>query len=262
VNISANKVALITGSTSGIGLGIAEALAREKYDIQLHGLIGQADGENILASFRDRFGVRTEIQSDNLAELGSGERLFKATMQNFGRIDLLVNNAGIQYVAPIENFPLEEWQKILQVNLNSAFETIRASLGQMRKQGGGRIVNIASVHGLVASSGKSAYVAAKHALIGLTKVVALETAQDSITCNAICPGWVKTPLVEAQIQAKANLKSVDFAVAQDELLREKQPNREFVTVEEIGAMVSFLASNAARSITGSSFTLDGGWTAQ
>lgn len=257
----AGKVALVTGSTSGIGLGVARALAASGAAIVLNGF-GPPDE---IAAAREAvtrdFGVPASFSGADMSDPATIARMVEETLARHGRLDVLVNNAGVQHVAPVVDFPPEEWDRILAINLSSAFHTTRLALPSMRANGFGRIVNIASAHGLVASPFKSAYVAAKHGMIGLTKTVALEVAEEPITCNAVCPGYVATPLVEKQIddQAKAHGISRD-AVVRDVLLAQ-QPNKRFATVEEIGAVVAFLASDAAGSITGSAIPVDGGWTA-
>lgn len=257
------KVAIITGSTSGIGLGIAEALAQQGAHIVLNGLaddkqVGEAKSRVLQASrhakvFFHAADMTKPYEIVDLISFATGE---------MGRVDILVNNAGVQYVSPVEQFPQQKWDDIIAINLSAAFHTIRASLPSMRENGWGRIINIASVHGLVASEHKSAYVAAKHGLIGLTKVVALETAGTGITCNAICPGWVLTPLVEKQIDAFSTLRKVPRDQAATALLEGKQPSKQFVKVEQLGKLAAFLCSAAADSITGTSLPMDGGWTAQ
>jgi 3-hydroxybutyrate dehydrogenase len=255
------KVSLVTGSTSGIGLGIARALAEAGSAVVLNGLGVGAE----IARTRDQitadFGVTVGYSPADMTKPAAIADMIAATLAEHGRLDVLVNNAGIQHVAPLEQFPVEKWDAILAINLSSAFHTTRAALPAMRKSRFGRIVNIASAHGLVASPFKAAYVAAKHGIVGLTKVTALETAEDGITCNAICPGYVYTPLVEAQIdgQAKAHHISRDQVIR--DVLLAQQPNKHFASVEELGALTVFLASDAAASITGIALPVDGGWTA-
>lgn len=259
--VLAGKVALVTGSTSGIGLGIARALAASGADIVLNGLgvaseIGRTR-EQIVAEF----GIKASYSPADMTKPKSIAEMIAATVAQSGRLDILVNNAGIQHVAPLDQFPVEKWDQILAINLSSAFHTTRLALPAMRQNGFGRIINIASAHGLVGSPFKAAYVAAKHGIVGLTKVTALETAEQGITCNAICPGYVYTPLVEAQIdgQAKAH------GISRDEVIRDvllaQQPNKRFATVEELGALTVFLSTDAAASITGVALPVDGGWTA-
>lgn len=255
-------VAFITGSTSGIGLGIARSLAKTGCSIVLNGFGNDKEIEEIRSAITKEFGVKVIFVPADVTSYQSLEGAFKKTIEQLGSLDILINNAGIQHVAPVEEFPLEKWDQIISTNLNGVFYGIRAILPEMKKKNFGRIVNIASVHGLVASVNKSAYVAAKHGVIGLTKVTALENAKNNITCNAICPAWVLTPLVQKQIDAKAHSNNISPEAAKDALLSEKQPNCRFATAEEIGDMVVYLTSESARGITGSAFTIDGGWTAQ
>ena len=255
------KVSLVTGSTSGIGLGIACALAAAGSSIVLNGFGNPQE----IAATRSRLGSEFKVEVDySPADMSKPEAIqdmVDGILNSSGRLDVVVNNAGIQHVAPIQEFPVEKWQLILAINLSSAFHTMRCALPSMREHGWGRIINIASAHGLVASPFKSAYVAAKHGLIGLTKVTALETAEDGITCNAICPGYVFTPLVEAQIEAQAKTHNIPREQVVRDVLLAQQPNKKFATVEEIGAVAVFLASDAATSITGIALPVDGGWTA-
>jgi 3-hydroxybutyrate dehydrogenase len=256
------KVALITGSTSGIGLGIAHALAQAGCDILLNGF-GEADAiERERTQFTSDFGVRAAFSPADLAKPGEITAMVETAIRHFGRLDILVNNAGIQYTAPVEEFPPARWDAVIAINLSANFHTIRAALPGMRRNNWGRIVNIASTHGLVASPEKSAYVAAKHGVLGLTKAVALETARTKITCNAICPGWVLTPLVQKQIEDRAAREAISVDQAKSELLAEKQPSHEFASPEEIGALALFLCSDAAAQIRGAALPVDGGWTAQ
>jgi len=255
------KVSLVTGSTSGIGLGIARALAAAGSGIVLNGFGKPDDIAATQTELTNQFGVPVSYSDADMSKPDSIREMIEHTLNSSGRLDVLVNNAGIQHVAPIQDFPVEKWDAILAINLSSAFHTTRAALPAMLKNKWGRIINVASAHGLVASPFKAAYVAAKHGIVGLTKVTALETAEAGITCNAICPGYVWTPLVEAQIasQAKAH------GIPRDEVIRDvllaQQPNKRFATVEEIGALTLFLASEAAASITGVALPVDGGWTA-
>jgi len=255
------KVAMITGSTSGIGLGIARALAKDGATIVLNGFGRAEEIEAAQSAIERDFGVEVSYSGADMSDAAAISRMVEMVLDVRGRLDIVVNNAGIQHVAPIAEFPVAKWDQILAINLTSAFHTARLALPVMRQNGFGRIINIASAHGLVASPFKSAYVAAKHGLLGLTKTIALEFAEENITCNAICPGYVLTPLVEAQIddQAKAHGISRD-AVVRDVLLAQ-QPNKRFATVEEIGALAVFLAGDAAASITGAAIPVDGGWTA-
>ncbi len=256
------KVALVTGSTSGIGLGIARALAQQGADIMLNGFGEAAAIAQLQQELASAYGVRVLHHAADMSKPAEIAEMIRATESTLGRLDVLVNNAGIQHVAPIEEFPIDRWDAVMAINLSSAFHTIRAALPGMKQRGFGRIINIASVHGLVASVQKAAYVAAKHGLVGLTKVVALETAQTPITCNAICPGWVLTPLVQKQVDARAQNKSMSNEEAKRDLLMEKQPSGEFVTPEQLGALAVFLCSDAATQIRGAAWNMDGGWAAQ
>jgi 3-hydroxybutyrate dehydrogenase len=255
------KVSLVTGSTSGIGLGVARALAAAGSDIVLNGFGKPEDVAGTQAQMAAEFQVRVSYSAADMSQPQAIREMIETTLRTFGRLDVLVNNAGIQHVAPLQDFPPDKWDAILAINLSSAFHTTRLALPGMLQNKWGRIVNIASAHGLVASPFKSAYVAAKHGLVGLTKVTALETAEHGITCNAICPGYVYTPLVEAQIEGQAKA----HGIARDQVIREvllaQQPNKHFATVDELGALVVFLASAAAASITGAALPVDGGWTA-
>lgn len=256
------KVAIVTGSTSGIGLGIARALAAQGCAIVLNGF-GEAP---TIARLRDElaaeYGVPVVYDGADMARPEQITAMVGHATAELGRVDVLVNNAGIQHVAPVHEFPVERWDAILAINLSAAFHAIRAVLPQMLERNWGRIVNIASAHGLVASVHKAAYVAAKHGLLGLTKVVALETATTGVTCNAICPGWVLTPLVQKQIDDRAAREGIPLAEAKRALLAEKQPSQEFVTPDQIGALTVFLCSEAAAQIRGAALPVDGGWTAQ
>ena len=257
----AGKVSLVTGSTSGIGLGIARALAEAGSDVVLNGL-GVASE---IARTKDRISadcdVKVSYSPADMTKPAAIREMIETTLAEHGRLDVLVNNAGIQYVAPLDQFPVEKWDAILSINLSSAFHTMRSVLPAMRKNKFGRIINIASAHGLVASPFKAAYVAAKHGIVGLTKVAALETAEQGITCNAICPGYVYTPLVEAQIDDQAKAHGISREQVIHDVLLAQQPNRRFATVEELGALTVFLAGDAAASITGIALPVDGGWTA-
>ncbi|KRC68809.1 D-beta-hydroxybutyrate dehydrogenase [compost metagenome] len=256
------KVALVTGSTSGIGLGIATAFAQQGADIVLNGFGDAAEIETLRASLAEQHGVKVIYDGADLSKGSAVRELVENTVRQMGRIDILVNNAGIQHTALIEDFPAEKWDAILALNLSAVFHGTAAALPHMKKQGSGRIINIASAHGLVASASKSAYVAAKHGVVGFTKVTALETAGQGITANAICPGWVRTPLVEKQITALAEKNGVDQEAAARDLLSEKQPSLQFVTPEQLGGTAVFLASDAAAQITGTTISVDGGWTAR
>ncbi|AHC45744.1 3-hydroxybutyrate dehydrogenase [Achromobacter xylosoxidans] len=256
------KVAVVTGSTSGIGLGIATALAAQGADIVLNGFGDAAEIEKVRAGLAAQHGVKVLHDGADLSKGDAVRGLVDNAVRQMGRIDILVNNAGIQHTALIEDFPTEKWDAILALNLSAVFHGTAAALPHMKKQGFGRIINIASAHGLVASANKSAYVAAKHGVVGFTKVTALETAGQGITANAICPGWVRTPLVEKQISALAEKNGVDQETAARELLGEKQPSLQFVTPEQLGGTAVFLASDAAAQITGTTVSVDGGWTAR
>jgi 3-hydroxybutyrate dehydrogenase len=255
------KVSLVTGSTSGIGLGIARALAAAGSRIVLNGF-GKADEiARVQAELATEFNVDVSYSGADMSKPASIREMIEQTLDTTGRLDVLVNNAGIQHVAPLQDFPPERWDAILAINLSSAFHTTRLALPSMLLNRWGRIVNIASAHGLVGSPFKSAYVAAKHGIVGLTKVVALETAEHGITCNAICPGYVYTPLVEAQIEGQAKAHGIPREQVIRDVLLAQQPNKRFAAVEEIGALTVFLASEAAASITGVALPVDGGWTA-
>ncbi len=256
------KAALVTGSTSGIGLGIARSLAAQGADIVMNGFGDAGAIETLRAGLESEFKVRAIYSGADMSKPDQIAAMVKEATTRLGRVDIVVNNAGIQHVSPIQNFPPEKWDAILAINLSSAFHTIRAVLPQMLERNWGRIINIASAHGLVASVDKSAYVTSKHGLIGLTKVVALETAKTGVTCNAICPGWVLTPLVQAQIEARARNEGIPVEKAKLDLLGEKQPSLEFVTPEQLGGLAVFLCSEAASQIRGQPIAMDGGWTAQ
>jgi 3-hydroxybutyrate dehydrogenase len=258
----AGKVALVTGSTSGIGLGIARALAGAGANVLLNGFGEQALIENLLAELRFQYKVKAAYSSADMSNPADIAAMVAQAARELGGVDVLVNNAGIQHVAPVDEFPVEKWDAVIAINLSAAFHAIRAALPHMKARNWGRVINIASTHGLVASAQKAAYVAAKHGMIGLTKVVALETATTGITCNAICPGWVLTPLVQKQIDDRAAREKIDPAAAKMKLLGEKQPSLEFATPEEIGAAALFLCSQAAAQIRGIALPIDGGWTAQ
>ncbi|OZI39133.1 3-hydroxybutyrate dehydrogenase [Bordetella genomosp. 1] len=256
------KVAVVTGSTSGIGLGIATAFAQQGADVVLNGFGDAGEIEALRARLAEEHGVKVLYDGADLSKGEAVRQMVANTVQTFGRIDILVNNAGIQHTALIEEFPIEKWDAIIALNLSAVFHGTAAALPHMKKQGWGRLINIASAHGLVGSPQKSAYVAAKHGVVGFTKVTALETAGQGITANAICPGWVRTPLVEKQITALAQRDQVDQEAAARDLLSEKQPSLQFVTPEQLGGTAVFLASDAAAQITGTSISVDGGWTAR
>jgi 3-hydroxybutyrate dehydrogenase len=252
------KTALVTGSTSGIGLGIAKTLAAQGANIVLNGF-GDVDGPKaeIVA-----LGARVAYHGADMSKPAEIEAMSAYAAQQFGRVDILVNNAGIQHVARIENFSQERWDAIIAINLSSAFHATRFALPAMQAAGWGRIINVASVHGLVGSAEKSAYVAAKHGVVGLTKVTALENATTGVTCNAICPGWVLTPLVQKQVDAKAAALGVSNEDAKKVLLGEKEPSMQFTTPEELGALAVFFCSPAGNNVRGVAWNMDGGWVAQ
>ena len=256
------KVAIVTGSTSGIGLGVAEALAKQGATIVLNGFGDPAEIEKIRAGLAATYGIEVGFDGADLSKADEVRRLVADAEKRFGRVDILVNNAGIQFVSPIENFPAERWDAVIAINLSAVFHGTAAVLPGMKARNWGRIINIASAHGLVASENKSAYVAAKHGVVGLTKVTALETAQTGITANAICPGWVLTPLVQKQIDAIAARDGITEPEARIKLLAEKQPSLDFVTPAQLGELAAFLSSDAAAQIRGSSISVDGGWTAR
>ncbi|HHU94677.1 MAG TPA: 3-hydroxybutyrate dehydrogenase [Alcaligenaceae bacterium] len=257
-----DKTAVVTGSTSGIGLAIAQQLAAQGANVVLNGF-GDADEiEKLRVNIELQNDVKAYYINADLSQPDSTRQLIQQAVQLTGRIDILVNNAGIQHTDRIENFPTERWDMIMALNLSAVFHATAEVLPHMQKHGWGRIVNIASAHGLVASEFKSAYVAAKHGVVGLSKVTALENAGSGITCNAVCPGWVRTPLVEAQIEALAKKNNTDIETAAKALLAEKQPSLQFVTPQQLGNAVVFLCSDAAEQMTGTTLTLDGGWTAR
>jgi 3-hydroxybutyrate dehydrogenase len=252
------KTALVTGSTSGIGLGIAKALARQGARIVLNGFGDAAGPQAEVASL----GVEVGYHGADMSKPAEIEAMMAYAAERFGRVDILVNNAGIQHVAKVEDFPPERWDAILAINLSSAFHTTRLALPAMKAANWGRIINVASVHGLVASAEKSAYVAAKHGIVGLTKVTALETATTGVTCNAICPGWVLTPLVQKQVDAKAAANGWSNEEATKRLLGEKEPSMQFTTPEELGELAVFFCSAAGNNVRGACWNMDGGWAAQ
>jgi len=256
-----NKVALVTGSTSGIGLGIARALAGAGAAVVLNGFGKPEEIEAVQAGIAADFGVPVAYSGADMSKPESIAEMMDMAIGKFGAVDVLVNNAGIQHVAPIPEFPVAKWDAIIAINLSSAFHTTRLALPGMAKKGWGRIINIASAHGLVGSAFKSAYVAAKHGMLGLTKVTALETAEQGITCNAICPGYVYTPLVEAQIEGQAKAHGIPREEVIRNVLLAQQPNKRFATTDELGGIAVFLTSDAAASITGTTIAADGGWTA-
>jgi 3-hydroxybutyrate dehydrogenase len=256
------KSALVTGSTSGIGLGIARALAGQGCNIMLNGLGDQLLIEKTRLGLEVEFGITVHYNAADMTKPDEIALLVETTAADFGGVDILVNNAGIQHTAPVDEFPPDRWAAIIAVNLSSSFYTIHHAVPYMRRAGWGRIINIASVHGLVASASKAAYVSAKHGLVGLTKVVALETAGSGITSNAICPGWTRTELIEPQIVARAKTLGVDIEEGGRSMLAEKQPSKQFVTIDQLGQLALFLCSSAADQITGIALPIDGGWTAQ
>jgi 3-hydroxybutyrate dehydrogenase len=259
--MNAKKTAIVTGSTSGIGLAIANALAAQGCNIVVNSFSNRSEDHEIAEKIASDHKVKAIYVEADMSDPGACRALVAKAAENFGSVDILVNNAGIQYVAPIEDFPIERWDAIIAINLTSSFHTIAAVIPFMKEQGWGRIVNIASAHGLVASPFKSAYVSAKHGMLGLTKTVALEVATFGITCNAICPGYVLTPLVEAQIPDQMKAHKMDRETVIREVMLEKQPTKEFVTVGQIGAAAAFLCSDAAAQINGTHLSIDGGWTA-
>ena len=256
------KTALVTGSTSGIGLGIAKALAAQGANIVMNGF-GDVDGPKAEIA---ALGVKVAYHGADMSKPQEIADMMEFAAKEFGQVDILVNNAGIQHVARIENFPIDKWDAIIAINLSSAFHATRLALPAMQKANGGkgwgRIINVASVHGLVASAEKSAYVAAKHAIVGLTKVTALENAKSGITCNAICPGWVLTPLVQKQLDDRAKAGNMTMEAATAQLLGEKEPSLQFTTPEELGALAVFFCSPAGNNVRGVAWNMDGGWAAQ
>lgn len=256
------KVAMVTGSTSGIGLAMARAFAAEGADVMLNGLGDAGEIETIRAAIETEFGVKARYHGANMLKPAEIRDLVAQTESTLGRLDILVNNAGIQFVSPVEDFPDEKWDQIIGINLSSAFHTIKAAVPGMKARGGGRIINLSSAHALIASPFKSAYVAAKHGVTGLTKTVALELAQSRITVNAIAPGYVWTPLVERQIPDTMKARNMTEEEVKKNVLLAAQPTKEFVTVEQVAALAVYLASPVAASITGTTISMDGGWTAQ
>ncbi|MEX5747754.1 3-hydroxybutyrate dehydrogenase [Massilia sp. X63] len=256
------KTALVTGSTSGIGLGIARSLAEQGANIVFNGFGDAQQIEKLYTDTGSEFGVQTAYHNADMSKPAEIEAMMKFAAEKFGGVDILVNNAGIQHVATVDAFPPEKWDAIIAINLTSAFHTTRLALPGMQQKNWGRIINLASVHGLVGSSGKSAYVAAKHGLVGFTKVTALENAHTGVTCNAICPGWVLTPLVQKQVDDRAARDGISNEQAKKALLSEKQPSGEFVTPEELGALAVFFCSPAGDQVRGVAWNMDGGWAAQ
>lgn len=256
------KTALVTGSTSGIGLGIARTLAAQGANIVFNGFGDAQEIDALQADVAREYDVRTVYHNADMSKAAEIAAMMQFASEKFGGVDILVNNAGIQHVANIEDFPIEKWDAIIAINLSSTFHTTRLALPSMKNRNWGRIINIASVHGLVGSAQKSAYVAAKHGVVGFTKVTALETAHTGVTCNAICPGWVLTPLVQKQVDARAAQDGISNDAAKKNLVAEKQPSGEFVTPEQLGALALFLCSDAATQVRGVAWNMDGGWVAQ
>ena len=259
--MTAERSAIVTGSTSGIGLAIAKALAQSGHDVMLNGFGEPDEIEVTRAALADEYGVEVLYSGADMSRPESIAEMIAAAEQAFGKIDILVNNAGIQYVAPIEEFPSEKWDQILAINLSSAFHLVRATFEGMKTRKFGRIVNISSAHGLIASPFKAAYVAAKHGIVGFTKVVALEGAEAGVTSNAICPGYVWTPLVERQIDDQARSHKIPREAVIRDVLLKNQPNKRFVEVAELAALALFLCSDGGASVTGAALPMDGGWTA-
>jgi 3-hydroxybutyrate dehydrogenase len=256
------KTAIVTGSTSGIGLGIAQCFAKEGVNIVFNGFGDKAEIDTLVKETAKTYSIKTDYSAADMSKPAEIAAMVKQAEAAFGSVDILINNAGIQFTAPVQEFPDDKWDAIIAINLSATFHAIKAALPGMQKRGFGRIINIASAHGLVASAQKSAYVAAKHGILGLTKVVALENAKSGITCNAICPGWVLTPLVQKQIEDKAKLKGISVEQARAELLGEKEPSGSFSTPEQLGGLALFLCLESGNNMTGTSLAHDGGWTAQ
>lgn len=256
------KTALVTGSTSGIGLGIAQALAAQGANVLLNGFGEFDSAQDQVTAAGKAHGIQVDYHGADMSKPEEIEAMMAFAAERFGRVDILVNNAGIQHVAAVHEFPVAKWDAILAINLSSAFHTSRLALPAMQQANWGRIINIASVHGLVGSAQKSAYVAAKHGIVGLTKVTALENATTGVTCNAICPGWVLTPLVQKQVDDRAQALGISVQEATQQLLSEKEPSMQFTTPEELGALAVFLCSAAANNVRGVAWNMDGGWAAQ
>jgi 3-hydroxybutyrate dehydrogenase len=252
---------VITGSTSGIGLGIAATFAAQGWNVMLNGFGDPGEIEGVRASLAEKYGVKVLYNGADMTKPEEIRSLIAEAETAFGQVDVLVNNAGIQHVSPVEDFPEAKWDAIIAINLTSAFHTTKAAFAGMKKRGFGRIINIASAHGLVASPFKSAYVAAKHGIVGFTKTIALEGAEHGVTCNAICPGYVKTPLVEKQIPDTAKARGMTEEEVIQKVILEAQPTKQFVTVEQVGALAVFLCSDSAAQITGAAHQIDGGWVA-
>jgi 3-hydroxybutyrate dehydrogenase len=256
------KSVVVTGSTSGIGLAIARAFAKEGANLTLNGFGEAAAIEKERAGIEKEFGVKAIYSGADMTKPDQIADMIKSSEKTFGSVDVLINNAGIQFVAKVEDFPIEKWDAVIATNLSAAFHTSRVALPGMKSRKWGRIINIASAHGLVASAEKAAYVAAKHGIIGLSKVIAIEAANDGVTCNAICPGWVLTALVQKQVDGRAAQGNISQDRAKIDLLSEKTPSHEFVTPEQIGALAVFLCSDAAKQVRGAAWPIDGAWTAQ
>jgi 3-hydroxybutyrate dehydrogenase len=256
------KRAIVTGSTSGIGLAIATGFAAEGCDVMLNGFGDAGEIDRRRAALASQHGVRVGYNPADMTKPEQIRDLVAVTAREFGGVDILVNNAGIQHVAKVVDFPEDRWDAVIAINLSAAFHAAKAALPHMTKGKWGRIINIASAHGLVASAEKAAYVTAKHGLVGLTKVIAIEAANDGVTCNAICPGWVLTPLVQAQIEARAKAQGIAVEKSRHDLLAEKQPMLDFTTPEKIAALAVFLCSDGASTMTGAALSIDGGWVAQ
>ncbi|WP_193370702.1 3-hydroxybutyrate dehydrogenase [Pelagibius marinus] len=261
LSVLAGKTAIVTGSTSGIGLGIAQALAAEGANVVINGFGAAREIEALRSEISRDYGVEVLYSGTDMSQPEKIAEMIETAAGEFGQVDILVNNAGIQHVSPIESFPPEKWDAVLAIDLSSSFHAIRAVFAGMKERRWGRIVNVASAHGLIASPFKAAYVAAKHGLVGLTKVVALEGAECGVTCNAICPGYVWTPLVEKQIEDQAKSHGISRDQVVRDVLLAQQPDKRFATVDDIGALVAFLCGPAAQSITGAALPVDGGWTA-
>ena len=256
------KTALVTGSTSGIGKGIAEHLAKQGANVILNGFGDAAEIQQIVDHLSSTYSVKVRYSGADMSKVDQIEEMINRAVQEFGAIDILINNAGIQFVSPVDEFPIEKWNAILSINLSASFHTIRLVLAGMKQKKWGRIINIASAHALVASPYTSAYVAAKHGIAGLTKTVALEVAADGITMNAVCPGYVWTPLVEKQIPETAKARGITEQQVINDVLLHAQPTKKFVTIDEVASLATYLASDGAASITGAIIPIDGGWTAQ
>ena len=256
------RTALVTGSTSGIGQAIAEAMAAEGANVMLNGFGDAGAIESLRSGLEKRHGVKARFHGADMSRPGEIEELVRRAEAELGSVDILVNNAGVQHVAPVDQFPADKWDWIIAINLTAVFHGTRCALPGMKKRGWGRIVNIASAHGLVASPNKSAYVAAKHGVVGFTKTVALEVAETAVRCNAICPGFLRTPLVEKQIEEQARIHNVSIERSMRDIILAPQPTKQFVKVEEVAAMALYLASEAAAQVNGASFSIDGGWTAR